>query len=410
MTPLVSIVMLSYNHAPYLPAAIESVLAQTVEDLELVVADDGSTDGSLDIARRYEEADPRVRVLTHPGHVNRGIGATVNLVRSATSGRYQLGLPSDDVLLPDALELTVDFLERHPEVGYVYGHVHLIDGDGNMILQPDGREPVAYGADLTEGGRFVERLVQRNTIPAMTALWRRACLQQAGEEHATLVYGDWEHQARGAAHWDVAFIPRALALYRVHGMNTSLDIPRETRIARHLEVTEVLRERAPAVGGRLAEPRVRAVLELQVGYLRFAAGDTGGEADLRAAFERDPSLAGDARWLSDWLWARPLDELLPSEGPDFARWFHGAVQTLLEPRAARTVRREVAAVSAQARAIRLARDGRLAGAAASALLAWARSPRQLGDPQLKSILLDAIVRTRSGAALRRARWRLLRRG
>src|SRR6266480_4353884 len=110
MTPLASVVMLSYNHAPYLPAAIESVLTQTVGDLELVVGDDGSTDGSLEIARRYERADPRVRVVTHPGHVNRGIGATVNLVRSMTSGRYQLGLPSDDVLYPDALELGVEFL------------------------------------------------------------------------------------------------------------------------------------------------------------------------------------------------------------------------------------------------------------------------------------------------------------
>src|SRR3954465_12690440 len=98
MAPLVSVVMLSYNHAPYLPAAIESVLGQTVEDLELVIGEDGATDGSLDIARHYAEADSRVRVLTHPGHENRGIGATVNLVRGATSGSYQLGLPSDDML------------------------------------------------------------------------------------------------------------------------------------------------------------------------------------------------------------------------------------------------------------------------------------------------------------------------
>jgi alpha-1,3-rhamnosyltransferase len=410
MAPLVSVVMASYNHAPYLSAAIESVRAQTLESLELVVVDDGSTDGSVDIATRYAEADPRVLVLTHPDQAHRGIGESANLARSATRGRYLFGLPSDDVLLSDTLERGVAFLEGHPDVGWVYGYADLIDAQGRRIEQEGrrGRQVVRFGTDLTGGGRIVERLVQWNSIPAMTVMWRRECRDQTGEEHPSLVYSDWELQTRAAAHWEVAFIPRVLALYRVHGANTSLDVARETRVARQLEVTKVLRERAPSVGGRLAEPRIRAALELQMGYLRFAAGEQGAEADLRAAFERDASLAGDARWLSDWLWARPLDELLLGKGPDFARWFDGAVRALLEPPAARTMRREAGAVRAQARAIRLARAGRLVGAGSSVLVAWALSPRRLRDRRLTSVLLDAAVRTRAGSTARRARRRLLR--
>ena len=80
--PTVSICIPSYNHAPYLPAAIESALGQTYRDLEVVIVDDGSTDDSLEIARAYERREPeRVRVLTHPGHVNRGTAATANLAR-----------------------------------------------------------------------------------------------------------------------------------------------------------------------------------------------------------------------------------------------------------------------------------------------------------------------------------------
>jgi hypothetical protein len=411
MAPLVSVVMLSYNHAPYLAAAIESVLGQTLEDLELVVGEDGSTDGSLEIARSYAEADPRVRVLTHPGHENRGIGATVNLVRSATSGAYQLGLPSDDMLYPDALERLAAYLEAHPEVGYVYGYGHMIDAQGRtlMVQGRSGPEPRLFGRDLTAGGRIVERLVQGNAIAAMTALWRRACLDQTGDEHPTLVYGDWEHQTRGAAHWEVAFIPQAFALYRVHGENTSLDLARETKVQRQLDVTAVLRERAPSVGGRLAEPRIRALLELQMGYLRFAAGELAGQADLQAAFERDPTLAGDERWLADWLWSRPLDELLPPDGQSFAGWFERAVRPLLEPRAARAMRRAAAAARAEERAIRLARTGSPARACWAALVAVAIRPGRRSDRRLTVVLLDAIVLTRAGQAARRIKRGLLQR-
>jgi hypothetical protein len=410
MAPLVSVVMLSYNHAPYLPAAIESVLGQTLQDLELVVGEDGSSDGSLEIARRYAEADSRVRVLTHPGHENRGIGATVNLVRSATSGSYQLGLPSDDMLYPDALERLVAYLEAHPEVGYVYGYAHMIDAEGRKLeLQGrSGPEPRLFGRDLTADGRIVERLVQGNAIAAMTALWRRACLDQTGDEHPGLVYGDWEHQTRGAAHWEVAFIPRALARYRVHGANTSVDVARETKVRRQLEVTLVLRERAPSVGGRLAEPRVRAALELQVGYLRFAAGEKGGERDLRTAFERDPSLAADEPWLADWLWARPLDELLAGSGPEFAAWFWDAVRPLLTPRAARAMRLRVAASRAESYAIALSRAGHTMRGSLAAAAAVALSPGRLHDPGLRAVVLDSITASPRGAALRRAKRRVLR--
>jgi alpha-1,3-rhamnosyltransferase len=411
MAPLVSVLMLSYNHAPYLSAAIESVLGQTVEDLELLVLDDGSIDGSLDIARRYQKADPRVAVLTHPDQAHRGIGASANVVRAAARGRYLLGFPSDDVLLPDTLEREIAFLEARPDVGWVYGHVDVIDAQGRLIEEEGrrGRVAVRFGTDLTGGGRIVEHLVQRNSIPAMTVMWRRECRDQTGEEHPSLVYSDWELLTRAAAHWEVAFISRALALYRVHGTNTSIGVARETRLERQLEVTKVLRERAVSVGGRLAEPRVRAALELQTGYLRFAAGEPGAAADLRAAFERDTALAGDAGWLSEWLWSRPFDELLPSEGPDFARWFAGAVLPLLEPCAARTMRREARSVRAQTRAIRLARAGRVFRAGCSALVAWVISPRRLRDGRLTSVLLDGLVQTPSGRVARNAKRRLLRR-
>jgi CDP-glycerol glycerophosphotransferase len=91
--PAVSICIPSYNHAAYLRQSIESALAQTYRDLEVVIVDDGSRDGSLAIAEEYARRHPdRVRVFTHPGHANAGIGATANRGIAEMRGRYWVGL------------------------------------------------------------------------------------------------------------------------------------------------------------------------------------------------------------------------------------------------------------------------------------------------------------------------------
>ncbi|MFL5781831.1 MAG: glycosyltransferase [Thermoleophilaceae bacterium] len=403
--PLASVGIPSFNHARWLPAAIESVLGQTLPDVELVIADDGSTDGSLEIARRYAVEHPgRVTVLTHPGHANRGIGPTASLYRNRLRGRYILGLASDDVLYPDALEHGVDFLERHPEVGYVYGCAVLIDEEGRRV--PSARR---LGTDVNRSGHPVERIVQGNVIPGMAMVIRRECLARAGDEHPTLVYSDWEFFARAAAHWDVGFIPRPLAGYRVHTTNTSINVSRETNLERALAVTRVLREEAPEVGGRLAEPRVRAMLELQMGFLLYADGDeTAARGHLLAALDRDPSLSGDPRRLGDWLWARLLDRLLPDDGRDFVGWVTDTLGPRLDARSAGGLQRAAAATRHEARAIRLAHARRPLRAHGAALAAAARSPRRLADRQFASILLESVGGGRAGDWLRRMRTSTLR--
>jgi glycosyltransferase involved in cell wall biosynthesis len=404
VTPLVSVWMPSYNHASYLPAAIESVLAQTLHDWELVIVDDGSHDGSLEIAERYAAAHPdRITVLTHPGHANLGAARTGQLCRSRLRGTFMLGLPSDDVLYPDALERQASLLGRNPGTGYVYGYAHLVDDRGQRL--PGMR---AFGYDLTRGGRLVERLVQTNHIPAMTVMLRRECLRQAGEEDETLVYSDWELWVRAAAHWDVKFNPRPVAMYRVHGANTGFNIDHDTNLERSIEITSALRERAERVGGRLAEARVRATLELQLSFQRFAAGDPSQAAvALAAAFDRDPSLADDARWLGDWLSARLIDPLLPADRQDLAPWLTASVLPLLGPRASRRFRREARAAEHEVTAIRLSRSGQAAGARRAAAAAVRRSPRRLGDRRLVTAFLDSIGGGSLGQRLRVAKRRLL---
>ncbi|MBA2318870.1 MAG: glycosyltransferase family 2 protein [Euzebyales bacterium] len=103
-SPAVSVVLIFYNDERFLPEAIESVLGQTYRDFELILADDGSTDGSTALARSYAQADPeRVRYVEHPGHANHGISAARNLGIADVRGRFVAFLDSDDVWEPEKL-------------------------------------------------------------------------------------------------------------------------------------------------------------------------------------------------------------------------------------------------------------------------------------------------------------------
>jgi glycosyltransferase involved in cell wall biosynthesis len=120
--PMVSCIITFLNAEEFLGEAIGSVLAQTHENLELLLVDDGSTDGSTQIALRYAERFPeKVRYLEHAGHENRGAAASRNLGIREAKGEYIALLDSDDVWLERKLEEQVEILEAHPEAGMVYG-------------------------------------------------------------------------------------------------------------------------------------------------------------------------------------------------------------------------------------------------------------------------------------------------
>jgi glycosyltransferase involved in cell wall biosynthesis len=119
---VVSVVAIFLNAKRFIEEAIESVFAQTDNRWELLLVDDGSTDGSAAIARRYAERHPeQVCYLEHPGHVNRGMSASRNLGVSNARGKYLAFLDADDVWLPHKLEQQIPILDSQPEAAMVYG-------------------------------------------------------------------------------------------------------------------------------------------------------------------------------------------------------------------------------------------------------------------------------------------------
>ncbi len=106
-----------YNSERFLAEAIDSILQQTLVDLEFFIVDDGSTDGSSAIIRDYAERDPRIRFFQHPE--NRGEADARNTGMAHVAGKYVTGMDSDDVSLPERLEKQVAFLDAHPAIGAV---------------------------------------------------------------------------------------------------------------------------------------------------------------------------------------------------------------------------------------------------------------------------------------------------
>jgi glycosyltransferase involved in cell wall biosynthesis len=121
--PIVSVIMIFLNEERFIREAIDSVLAQTYHDWELLLVDDGSADASTEIAQSYAEQYPgKIRYLEHEGHQNHGMSATRNLGISKAQGKYIGFLDGDDVYLLYKLEQQVAILDSQPEAAMVYGH------------------------------------------------------------------------------------------------------------------------------------------------------------------------------------------------------------------------------------------------------------------------------------------------
>ena len=121
-TPLVSVLMTAYNREPYIAQAIESVLASSFPDFELIICDNCSTDRTLEIARGYAAKDSRIRVYVNES--NLGDYPNRNRAASYARGEYLKYLDSDDVMYPYTLQIMVDYMEQFPQAGFGLCAVH----------------------------------------------------------------------------------------------------------------------------------------------------------------------------------------------------------------------------------------------------------------------------------------------
>jgi glycosyltransferase involved in cell wall biosynthesis len=215
-TPVVSIVMPTFNRLEYLRPAVESVFAQTLTRWELIIADDGSSADTRGYLRSLD--DPRVRViwLAHSGRPS----AVTNVALREARGEYVAFLDSDDLWLSKKLEAQVASLRLHRQRGWSYTRFALVDGSGKPIVTERTRNWPA------PSGWILEKLLTAETVIAQpSVVVARALLERLGlfDEDLIMCYDD-ELWFRLAAVSEIDGIDQPLTLVRRHSQHSGSDI------------------------------------------------------------------------------------------------------------------------------------------------------------------------------------------
>ncbi|MCD7780214.1 MAG: glycosyltransferase, partial [Candidatus Gastranaerophilales bacterium] len=121
----ISIITASYNYENYIKETIESILAQTYSDWELVIVDDGSKDNSVNLIKTYCEKDRRIKLFTHPNFENKGLKDTLLLGLEKADSEWVVFLESDDSITPDYLEKKVKVIKNNPNVNFIINDVNM---------------------------------------------------------------------------------------------------------------------------------------------------------------------------------------------------------------------------------------------------------------------------------------------
>ena len=192
----VTVTIPAFNHERYIARAIESVLNQSHRDLDVVVVDDGSSDGTLAVARRYASAG-RVRCERNPE--NLGLAANWNRCLELAAGPLVMVMGDDDELDAGYLGAASAIFDAHPGVGLVHAPVRIINADGRVVTPGVERPARLYAA----GDAAVVSLLTGG-FSTVTTVLRRECYERLGGYDETIRNGpDIEFGARIAAHYDV---------------------------------------------------------------------------------------------------------------------------------------------------------------------------------------------------------------
>jgi glycosyltransferase involved in cell wall biosynthesis len=175
MPPRVSVLLPTYNRAALLPRAIESVLAQTMPDLELIIGDNVSTDETAEIVRRYAGQDARVRVFRNTAHTNAVDNFNLTYRRADKASAYLAVLASDDWWEPVLLERMIGEAEAHPAVTFVHTDMYRTDHDGAILNRYTDLFDHLPPPGMHQGAR---ELFHGNYINIMSALMRRTAFQK----------------------------------------------------------------------------------------------------------------------------------------------------------------------------------------------------------------------------------------
>lgn len=230
--PLVSVVIPCYNHESFVQYSVQSVIDQTYQNIELIIIDDGSKDGSLaKIEEMVALCEQRFVRFQFRSRSNKGLSTTLNEAIEWCEGKYVALLASDDVILEHKTQVQVDFLEKNQLITAVCGGVELIDQYNNLIK---------VKLKLEKTYSFEEIIMHRFELPAATQMIRRDALMAVKGFNPDIVLEDWYMWLKLSQIGKIHYMNQVLALYRQHDTNFSKNSERMWQ--GRIEVLECFRD------------------------------------------------------------------------------------------------------------------------------------------------------------------------
>ncbi len=217
-SPLVTVICLCYNHRRFLAASIQSVINQTYSNLEIIIVDDASTDGSQELIDQFKNED-RVKLVMLPD--NLGNCAAFNRGLALAHGKYIIDLATDDVLMPDRIEKQVNLFETlEKEVGVIFSNAEYIDAEGRHLRWHYPVDKHKKVKRAVPQGDIFSHLLARYFISPPSMMIRKAVFNRLGGYDGNLAYEDFDFWVRSSRHYQ--YIYQDLILTKVRKVKNSL--------------------------------------------------------------------------------------------------------------------------------------------------------------------------------------------
>jgi len=292
--PRVSIIVPVFNSERYVGESIGSVLRQTFPDYELIVVDDGSTDGTSRVVHSFAGS------IRYVFQANQGPAAARNTGLELARGELICFLDADDVWLPEKLACQVQFMDQHATVGLAFADEEEFDDNGVQCgsLIATSRFATELRAGSAVDGAYA-KLLEENFIPTSMVIVRRSCVESVGRFDIALKGPeDRDFWSRIAAGFPVACLPRVLGRKRVVASSVSRDV--EMTLRSRIQMWTKMRSLFPELAPARTINALLAPTYLQLGFVLLQKGQT------REA--RDAAMKGFAvsRTLHSWLLAASL--------------------------------------------------------------------------------------------------------
>ena len=211
--PLVSVVIPCYNHESFVQDSIQSVIDQTYQNIELIIIDDGSKDGSVEkIQEMIPACQERFIRFEFRHRPNKGLSATLNEALEWCEGKYFSALASDDIVLKNKIDIQTKHMEENPKTTAVFGSANYIDENNNIKIL----------AKLKQQEYFFDKIfLNECQFYAPTQLMRKSVLDEVGGYDPDILVEDWYMWLKMAEKGSVYCLSDTFANYRIHSSNTT---------------------------------------------------------------------------------------------------------------------------------------------------------------------------------------------